>query len=81
MQVQLVNSLEIGKHPISKSLQTNKLLLLHIPELIMEKLDITKEPEVRHVEHDEVVQGGEVAVVEGGNVVQVSNVFWPSSIE
>ena len=51
------------------------MLLFHIPELVMEEVDIIEEPQVGHVENNQPVQAGEVLVVEGGDVVEVVTVF------
>ena len=51
--------------------QTNNLILLHLLELIVEKLDVIQEPQVRHVENNEFVQRRKVSMIERSDVVKI----------
>ena len=54
---------------------TYKLCLLHLLELVMEKLDIIEEPQVRHVQSNELVQRRKVPMIEGSDVVKIRLIF------
>ena len=54
---------------------TKKLFLIHLLELILEKLDIIQEPQVRHVENNEFVQRRKVTMIERSDVVKIRFIF------